>query len=115
MWPFNKNQRQAQANYAPVPSPIPQASPAPIAQAPVPRTTSPVVMERPAPQSIDVRAEHIKSVIAQDEYFEGHLRFQRGIKIDGHVKGNIEFGITDQIFIKPQKKQTEDYITGRFG
>ncbi len=27
----------------------------------------------------------------------------------------IEFGITDQIFIKPKKKQTEDYITGRFG
>jgi phosphate transport system ATP-binding protein len=27
----------------------------------------------------------------------------------------VEFGITDQIFIKPQKKQTEDYITGRFG
>ena len=27
----------------------------------------------------------------------------------------IEFGQTDQIFIKPKKKQTEDYITGRFG
>ncbi len=27
----------------------------------------------------------------------------------------IEFGATDQIFIKPKKKQTEDYITGRFG
>lgn len=27
----------------------------------------------------------------------------------------IEFGVTDQIFIKPQNKQTEDYITGRFG
>jgi phosphate transport system ATP-binding protein len=27
----------------------------------------------------------------------------------------IEFGVTDQVFIKPQKKQTEDYITGRFG
>ena len=27
----------------------------------------------------------------------------------------IEFGETDQIFIKPAKKQTEDYITGRFG
>ena len=27
----------------------------------------------------------------------------------------IEFGITDQIFIKPSMKQTEDYITGRFG
>ena len=27
----------------------------------------------------------------------------------------IEFGETDQIFTKPQKKQTQDYITGRFG
>jgi phosphate transport system ATP-binding protein len=27
----------------------------------------------------------------------------------------IEFGDTDSIFIKPQSKQTEDYITGRFG
>ncbi|CAN5316524.1 phosphate ABC transporter ATP-binding protein PstB [soil metagenome] len=27
----------------------------------------------------------------------------------------IEFGQTDQIFIKPRQKQTEDYITGRFG
>ena len=27
----------------------------------------------------------------------------------------IEFGDTDSIFIKPQHKQTEDYITGRFG
>ncbi len=27
----------------------------------------------------------------------------------------IEVGNTDQVFIKPSKKQTEDYITGRFG
>ncbi|MBX9812592.1 MAG: phosphate ABC transporter ATP-binding protein PstB [Burkholderiales bacterium] len=27
----------------------------------------------------------------------------------------IEFGVTDTIFIKPRNKQTEDYITGRFG
>jgi len=27
----------------------------------------------------------------------------------------IEFGKTDEIFIKPRKKETEDYITGRFG
>jgi phosphate transport system ATP-binding protein len=27
----------------------------------------------------------------------------------------IEFGDTDQIFIKPSRKETEDYITGRFG
>ena len=27
----------------------------------------------------------------------------------------IEFGRTDELFIKPMHKQTEDYITGRFG
>ena len=27
----------------------------------------------------------------------------------------LEFGITDEIFIKPQDKRTEDYITGRMG
>ncbi|MDQ1342661.1 MAG: Phosphate transporter ATP-binding protein, partial [Pseudomonadota bacterium] len=27
----------------------------------------------------------------------------------------IEFGATDDIFIKPKDKRTEDYITGRFG
>jgi len=27
----------------------------------------------------------------------------------------MEFGKTDQIFVKPNRKETEDYITGRFG
>jgi phosphate transport system ATP-binding protein len=27
----------------------------------------------------------------------------------------VEFGATEQIFLKPQRKETEDYITGRFG
>jgi phosphate transport system ATP-binding protein len=27
----------------------------------------------------------------------------------------VEFGKTDNLFVKPVKKQTEDYITGRFG
>ena len=27
----------------------------------------------------------------------------------------IEFGATDQIFLKPNRQETEDYITGRFG
>jgi phosphate transport system ATP-binding protein len=27
----------------------------------------------------------------------------------------IEFGGTEKLFIKPEKQQTEDYITGRFG
>jgi len=31
---------------------------------------------------------------------------------EGHL---IEFGKTERIFTKPNNKQTEDYITGRFG
>jgi phosphate transport system ATP-binding protein len=27
----------------------------------------------------------------------------------------VEFGATDQIFLKPARRETEDYITGRFG
>jgi phosphate transport system ATP-binding protein len=27
----------------------------------------------------------------------------------------IEFGATKKIFTKPEKKKTEDYVTGRFG
>jgi phosphate transport system ATP-binding protein len=27
----------------------------------------------------------------------------------------VEFGVTNDIFMKPKRKETEDYITGRFG
>jgi phosphate transport system ATP-binding protein len=27
----------------------------------------------------------------------------------------VEFGPTSQIFMNPNKKQTQDYVTGRFG
>ncbi len=27
----------------------------------------------------------------------------------------MDYGNTDQLFTKPAKKQTEDYITGRYG
>jgi len=27
----------------------------------------------------------------------------------------VEFDVTDSIFIKPKRQETEDYITGRFG
>ena len=27
----------------------------------------------------------------------------------------IEFGATDELFLKPRRRETEDYITGRFG
>jgi phosphate transport system ATP-binding protein len=32
-----------------------------------------------------------------------------------YVGDLIEYGHTDQLFTKPTKKQTEDYITGRYG
>ncbi len=32
-----------------------------------------------------------------------------------YVGEMVEFGITDQVFIRPKRKETEDYITGRFG
>ncbi|MCI0479007.1 phosphate ABC transporter ATP-binding protein, partial [Candidatus Uhrbacteria bacterium] len=27
----------------------------------------------------------------------------------------VEYGITEDLFVRPMKKETEDYITGRFG
>ena len=27
----------------------------------------------------------------------------------------IEYGVTDEVFLRPKRKETEDYITGRFG
>jgi phosphate transport system ATP-binding protein len=32
-----------------------------------------------------------------------------------YVGDLIEYGNTDKVFTKPSKKQTEDYITGRYG
>ena len=32
-----------------------------------------------------------------------------------YVGEMVEFGVTDQVFIQPRRKETEDYITGRFG
>jgi phosphate transport system ATP-binding protein len=27
----------------------------------------------------------------------------------------VEYGVTEDLFVRPMKKETEDYITGRFG
>lgn len=109
MWPFKSNTQSVQQSTAI--APVHPSIPVPAANGPVPRSV-PVVMERPAPQAIDVKAENIKSIIAQGEYFEGNLRFQRGIKIDGHVKGNIEFGLTDGMLVVNDKGLVEGDIYG---
>lgn len=109
MWPFKSNAQSIQQSTAVAPAQLPVRVPA--AKGTAPRTV-PVVMERPAPQAVDVKAENIKSIIAQGEYFEGNLRFQRGIKIDGHIKGNIEFGITDGMLVVDDKGLVEGDIYG---
>lgn len=109
MWPFKSNAQSIHQQATAV-APVPQPAAVP-ANTPVSRSV-PVVMERPAPQSIDVKAENIKSIIAQGEFFEGNLRFQRGIKIDGHVKGNIEFGLTDGMLVVNDKGLVEGDIYG---
>lgn len=40
---------------------------------------------------------------------------QRGLEEKLYLGDMVEYGDTDQVFTKPAKKQTEDYITGRFG
>jgi phosphate transport system ATP-binding protein len=38
------------------------------------------------------------------------------LMIDDQRAGRlVEFGVTNRIFTRPEKKQTEDYVTGRFG
>src|SRR4030095_9029560 len=32
-----------------------------------------------------------------------------------YLRTLIEFAVTDSIFLKPRRRETEDYITGRFG
>ena len=45
---------------------------------------------------------------------------QQAARVSDHtgffLKGELlEFGATDHIFMTPEKKETEDYIRGRFG
>jgi phosphate transport system ATP-binding protein len=36
--------------------------------------------------------------------------------VDNQRTGHLmEYGVTKEVFTKPKNKQTEDYITGRFG
>ena len=50
-------------------------------------------------QSIDAKAENIKSVLSKDEVVEGNLRFRFGAKVDGKVVGNVHFGSDDGLLV----------------
>lgn len=48
---------------------------------------------------INVTEEKIKTVIAIDAEMEGNLVLKHGIKMDGHMKGNLTFGTEDGLCI----------------
>lgn len=107
MWPF-KTTKPSVPSAPQLPQVISGSAPAAH-----PKTANvPVVMERPAPQSIDVKSENIRSVIAPGEEFQGTLRLQLGIKIDGLIHGDIEFGLTDGMLVLNPKGVVEGNISG---
>ena len=54
-------------------------------------------------------------VQAPRELNELDARIRKAVLSVGYLGEMIEYGKTDEIFIKPKKQATEDYITGRFG
>ncbi len=115
MWPFSRKQHQAQVSVlttsipvarTPTPAQQPAAVPQPLV------SKAPTAVIAPPSHAIDVRAEAIKSVIAAGEFFEGNLHFQHGVKIDGRVQGNINFGINDGLLVLNENGHVEGNITG---
>ena len=84
----------------------------PAAAHPVAVVAHPVKQTEGRPQSIDVRAENIKSAIAAGEIFEGDMRLRHGLKLDGTVKGRIDFGSEDGLFVLNQSGVVEGDIYG---
>lgn len=83
-----------------------------------------VLMDEPA-SALDPRSTaHIEDLIAElrkkytivivthNMQQAARISDYTGFFYEGHL---IEFGVTKTIFTKPGRKQTEDYITGRFG
>ena len=44
-----------------------------------------------------------------------HHEVHRATLPDSPMPGLVEFDATPRIFTNPSRKQTEDYVTGRFG
>ena len=118
-WPFKRKETPVQApvltltTTTPKPAPAPEHQAAPQSQQlPVAVQSSSTSVTQAPSHAIDVRAEAIKSVIAAGEYFEGTMRFQHGVKIDGHVKGNVIFGLNDGLLVLNEKGMVEGDIRG---
>lgn len=62
--------------------------------------------------SIDVNAERITTVIAEGVECTGNLALKNGIKIDGHMRGDLTFGTEDGLCIVARSATLEGTLRG---
>ncbi len=60
----------------------------------------------------ELRKEYTIIIVTHNMQQAGRVSDNTAFFYEGRL---IEYGATEQIFTKPNQKQTEDYITGRFG
>jgi phosphate transport system ATP-binding protein len=60
----------------------------------------------------ELRREYTIVIVTHNMQQAARISDQTAFICDGIM---VEIGVTKQVFTKPEKKQTEDYITGRFG
>ena len=106
MWPFSRKKPQQ-----PIPLMTTAEKPSAATQSTAVAKQQATVVQAPS-HSVDLRAEGVKSVISSGEYIEGTLRFQNGVKVDGRVKGCIEFGLLDGLLVLNNEGVVEGNIQG---
>ena len=62
--------------------------------------------------SISVTKERVTTVISEATKLTGDLCLQEGIKIDGHIKGNVTFGQEDGLCIVAKSSTVEGNLYG---
>jgi len=60
----------------------------------------------------ELRANYAILIVTHNMQQAARVSDYTGFLYEGEL---VEFGVTRRIFTRPEKKQTEDYITGRFG
>ena len=60
----------------------------------------------------ELRAQYTIVVVTHNMQQAARVSDNTAFFYEGHL---VEFGATKELFTKPREKQTEDYITGRFG
>ena len=60
----------------------------------------------------DLKRDYTLVIVTHNMQQAARISDLTGFFFQGHL---VEMGSTDQMFTRPEKKETEDYITGRFG